>query len=371
MAGLTWTSALRDMVAQMVLQTPYASLRATESGVLDGGTAVPTTTPGGLAGHSLTYVNMYAQWFTEATESAANSPADWEPLLAAEIAYRFCKAVRPSGAGEFGKDLMRAWQTTTDAYANLDATAAGVQDGTTPSLKTIRLFVMRHLLRKRPRQFVPIGMIDQAARAAWEEIWHHGVWNFRVRLVTVTLPLASPAAPTMDLPAGEVFHSIVSPKLIYIDSSSGTGQPDTCEYADSAQMSTAMADTTTTSQRPQKFMFEQRLDGSKYWRWWPAPDQDYTFRAEVAIDSPTWPTSITSTVEFAQLPKTFQTVFLELVLGTVMKRASIDGWREPWQSAHDAMDGILQKYQSRGTPEEYAVQAEDVYHDGFGISRKL
>lgn len=372
--GLTWTSALQDLAGLTVLQKAYTDLRPHEKAVLDGSATAPTTTPGGVAGQALVYVGQFAQWFAEATAAAADIPAAWEHVLSAEVAYRFSVAVRREDAKIHAEGLGRAWQAALDSYSNVALNVSATQDGTI-SLLVARLFIIRHLIRKRPRVYVPIALIDQAVRAAWEDMWYRAAWNFRVRNVIVTIPSGSGyTAPTFtlsdgsSLPTGEAFHSLVSPSLIYTATTSGSMA--TCEFADSVQMSAMLAGTTPAG-RPSRFTFEIRNDGTRPWLFWPAPDQEYTARAQIAIAAPAFPTTATSTTEFAKLPAPFQTAFLELCLAHTMRRNSVPGWPEVWANAKDVLDGLLDHVQSRGLPESMGLTAVDVYQDGFGTARML
>jgi hypothetical protein len=291
--ALTWSSALRDLVSREVFNRAYADLRTEEAAYLDASNspAVPTTSPAGVAGHSLLYVRQFAQWFEEA--GASSGPDAWEHVLAAEVSFRLANAFNTAKARTLAGLLQRAWDAALNSYSLADASSTTLNDLTiTP--KVCRLHVMRNFVRRRPRLFYPIPSIDMTMKRIWQQVWNQNGYEFRTRQASIAIATtAGGSAPTITMNGSEAFDSILAPRLWYTDSD--TASPRSIEWVDGDWMARLKAENTGTTGRPQYYSIEDRGGTTKYWHFSPEPDAAYTVRAECLVRTPTDPANASAT----------------------------------------------------------------------------
>lgn len=289
--ALQWTSVIRELVCREVFGRAYADLRTEEAAHLDASNspAVPTSTPGGVAGQAMTYVGQFAQWFAEAGAAATGVPDVWAPVYAAEVSMRMAGAFRTTRPEMLAKYrhcaamAQRAWDAAIETYSLADASAATLNSLTiTP--KTVRLHAMRHLARRRPRVLLPIPTIDLTMKAVWTELWNGVGWEFRRRHASIAIATsAGGSAPTITLPSGEVFDSLMAPRLWYTDD--GT----VVEWVEGDRMASLKAEYAGETGKPLYFSLEHRGGSTVYWHFAPEPDQAYTVQAEVYTRTPSDP----------------------------------------------------------------------------------
>lgn len=357
--SILWTSALRDTVALTVLGCTYAELRAAEKTALDGNASPPTSAPGGLAKQAVGKIDQYAQWFTDAGLSAG-APAAWEHLLQAETSYRFAQVARPERARDMGRDVAAAWEAALSTYDAQDYSSSAVNP-TAWTLALVRQHVVRTLVRMRGRPMAPVALIDSCAKRAFDALWMHADWTFRLRNVTITLRAATPGSPTFaGLQSGESFDHVVSDALVY-DDSTGPGVGSVLRFADSAGYTRARAGVTAAG-RPRVFTVEH-VGSTRVWKLAPAPDVDYAVVGVVAVQAPAWAASISSTDPFAKLPDAHRAVYPSMVVAQVL--TDLGHQEAPAQRRHveDRLADLLTKADSRGTPDRQAAAEVDVYGD--------
>jgi hypothetical protein len=352
--AIQWTAALQNNVALTVYGYPYADLKANEKAFLDNSNtpAVPTATPGGKAGHALTRVQQFAQWYEQA--GASSSPDAWEHVLVAEVATLLAVQAKPDQIKTFYQQSREAWAAAIDSYAVAATNIAALQRQTI-TYAMLRLHVIDHLIRMRPRLYVPVPMIDTAIQWAINHLWHSHRWNFRRRMVTMTI--AANGAVTFDLPAGESFHSLASKSLAYTDET-GT-ELFWLEGQDMARAKAADDDEGSTG-RPEYFRAEHRVAGLT-WHFSPAPDAEYTLRGEVFIAAPAAAANATDTAPFDKFPAAFRPMFPDLVLGKILHDNGKDAGGK-YHSALDQINTLAPIYEDRGAPEQ-SLAVSDEYGD--------
>lgn len=321
--ALQWTSAIRELVCREVFGRAYADLRPEESAHLDASNtpAVPTGTPGGVAGLAMTYVGQFAQWFAEAGSTASGVPDAWSTVYVAEVAMRMAGAfrtARPDGLAKYRHCAMmaqRAWDAAIDTYSIADATSATLHDMTvTP--RVVRLHAMRHLARRRPRVLIPIPTIDMTMKAVWTELWNSVGWEFRRRQVGITIPaLSGGSSPTITLPTGEVFDSLLAPRLWYADDAS------VIDWVDGDRMAMFKAEHSGRTGRPVYFSLEHRGGSVVHWHFAPEPDRDYQVLAEVYTRTPNDPADADAVTLFDRLEPAMVPLLPRLVLSRLLAEA--------------------------------------------------
>jgi len=361
--ALSWTNDLRENVCNMVVHKTYNDLRTHEKVLLDNNQLVPSTAPGGIAGHALTYLRQFAQWYEQAGTGVLSGPSAWEHVYAAETAYRFAMAVRePQFVPQFKQLLDRAWRAAADSYTLEDASASTSNALTTLSLKKIRFYVINALIRRRPPMYVSVAAIDQAVYAAYQEIWNRGSWNFRRRLVTMNI--ASNGTVTFTgLGAGESFAKVNATQLYYSDSEATSGTPLRWADADEFTRAKAAASTSsTTTGRPLLFRVEPQVAGT-VWNFCPEPDQAYTLETEVLIATPATWSDANDATPFSKLPADFYPALCELTLGKILSEYDVRDKNEYLRRALEKIDVLLPTYQSPGAAEDFMLAPRDVYGD--------
>lgn len=321
--ALQWTSAIRELVCREVFGRAYADLRSEEAAHLDASNSptVPTDTPGGVAGLAMTYVGQFAQWFAEAGAAATGVPAVWAPVYAAEVAMRMAGAfrtTRPEGLAKYrhcAAMAQRAWDAAIETYSIADASSSTLNSLTiTP--KVVRLHAMRHLARRRPRVLVPIPTIDLTMKAVWTELWNGVGWEFRRRQASIAIATTDGgSAPTITLPSGEVFDSLLAPRLWFTDDS------EMVEWVEGDRMAALKAEYTGRTGRPLYFSLEHRGGSTVYWHFAPEPDQAYTVRAEVYTRTPSDPADADAVTLLDKLEPAMVPLMPRLVLARLLAEA--------------------------------------------------
>lgn len=374
--ALQWTSALRDRVTQLVLGVVYSSCRADEKTFIDNNdsSAAPTSTPAGIAGERLSVVNQYAQWFDESGITTGGGISVWDHVLVRECAAHVAVAFRPTQAKDHFAALDDAWQAAIDTYstATLDPATTTVLDSSI-TLAMLRFHVIRNVLRRgtgKRRLFIPIKDVDFAAQSALNLLWSRCEWEFRTRQIQITLPSATPTVPTFDLPsspAQEVFDSLTTRWLTYDDSTNSLPvsrviQLTQTEFADQ------QASFGTTTGTPQYFYIENRGAATRYWRWLPLPDQDYTLRGACTIMPPTF-SSTTDTLPTTRLPQKLRPLLPSLTLAYALRKYGADPDGTVWKTAMDELDVLAPAFDDPGSAASENMSPSDVYMDYSWSSR--
>lgn len=314
MAILAWTAALQEQVAETLLGTPYASLKANQKSIIDG-TSTPPTLVAGAAYHALQIVNNWASWLTMA--GVAATPDTFEPWLVDETCLRACRVLMPDRYSMFERSCQR---TKADALrtltgASFDPTAAPSADAFSGTLQNVRKYVANYLVRLDPPLFIPIDAIDQAFHSATNKIWKSRNWLFKRRKIVLSVSASS--VVTSDLAGGETIDGIASKVFYYTDDSSSQTQLCWAGVDDFLQLSTRWG---TSTGRPQVFRIQKAGD-TRTWRFAPLPDAAYTLNGEVYADGPGTPSSATDATIMAKFPAAFWPMIRMATLAEVLESA--------------------------------------------------
>lgn len=373
---LSWTSAIRDRVSQLVLGLVYSGARSDEKNLIDAAGSVPTSSPAGLAGERLTVVRQWAQWFEQLGAGASAGPDLWEHVWVREIAAHAALGLRRNDIRPFFEALDDAWETALNSYSVADASSATLNDqSVTP--KMLRFHVIRHCARlttttgRKRRLLVPVPDIDAAINWTINFLWHRTHWEFRTRQVQLTLDTASPESVTDDLPTGEEIDAITSRWLVFdANADSGINNDMRCVYADETTMARLKA-ADPEDGRPTHFHVEDRGNNTRYWHWSPTPDAAYTLRGACTIIRPALPSDANDTTPFTKFPPEFVTLFPDVVLAYILKKFRVEGWQDTWKDAMDLVEQVAPDFDASGAPSMEGLQATDAYEDwrrerGFG-----
>ena len=374
--GLQWTADIRNQVSLLLLQHPYASMRADEQERLDGAVSsgsLPIGIPDkGVARESLMRLRQIAQWYEEAgvvdTTGSTTGPSVWEPVLIQECAYHLAQSLRPMELGRLRELRAESWANAINNYgvnSIADSSQMFGVSGLTP--QRIRLHVLRCMARRQRRIMPPVAEIDFAIEWAINRLWECRVSLYRARHVIITIPTASegqtPTYTLVDgtsLPSGEVVDSIISPRLCYSDTD-GRNSLAYARWGLAEEFTSHRAAQGTETGRPQLFRVEQRGSSTLRWIWSPAPDQEYTAQAIVMVKAPTTPSAATDTAVLAKFPLEYKTLIMDLVLAKVLAMFNVDGWQEDWRLAQKSIDDLLAGSEQVASTPAYA--ATDVYRD--------
>lgn len=370
MANLTYSTAIQNRIAAALWNVAYSSLTAQQKIDVDG-----TWTSGALstgrAFEAFKLVTQLGQWI-ELTDATAVSDAA-EIWFVDEVCYRLARTHRPERLPEFrdSRNESRAFYFDTVSTTILTTGYAG--DVFTLTAQAIRYYVLRRIISFKPGMstFPSPEEIDGVTFDMLNWFWNSRQWNFRRRLVTITIPTASNgASPTIGLASGETFDQLATRELYYGQSN---GVSECAVWATADEMAQLKAISSTATGKPTRFRIE-RSNNTYSWIWDPYPDQEYTVKAEVLIALPGTTTpgvwdSATDTVPFAKVPAEFRGLFKELVCGAVMKARNLGD--QVWKEAMDKFERGATTQDDHGEA-DLNLGVRDVYRDRsaqqFGVS---
>lgn len=363
---------MRDQVCITLLDKVYSDLNSREQTLLDGqfsSGSLPLAEPTsglttGVAKDAFIALTQFFQWFGEAGSLSANAPSAFEHVVKAEIVARMALALRHPEAPTWINNARAAVEQAVETYAVNDFSDSSQLFGTSAlSIQRIRLHVIRHCVRRRPRRIMPpVAEIDLAFKWALNHLSQRGAWMFRTRDITIAVATASDgSAPTITgLASGETFDSLLSTQLFYKD----TTQQYTAEAVDWAypdDWARARSEWADTTGRPQMFRIEMRA-GTAYWQWCPRPDQAYTLQGLALVRTPSLPSAATDTAVIAKYPPEFESIFPDLVLAKVLRDFSAPGWEDLWTRVNGEIERWAEGYQKTGQDFRCMVPI-DVYND--------
>lgn len=365
--ALQWTSAIRDIVCYQTLGKAYSALRADEKLILDdnNSSAVPTSTPAGVAGQAMTVVGQWAQYFAEAGSAAAGIPSAWDHVLTAEVNYRLAIAMRRDDIKIHAANLKKAWSDARDTFTVSDPSSATFTAGSITA-KKIRFFVIRNALAGQ-RVMIKSADIDQAIIWAIAHLWNRTSWEFRKRQVTMTISTTdSGSAPTFEDAAGNAitnFDSVASRDFKY-SASTVTGLVDNqvLRWAESTDMAGLKAANASTG-RPSFFNVEDQGNGVRYWHFVPVPDDDYEAYGAIYLAHPAAPSDGDDTTPFTKFPKEHQALFPNLVYAKVAKDYGIPNATQIWDRAMDEVELACPIYDDPGDAAKANLAGVNVYED--------
>lgn len=343
MAVISWTSAIQDQVALLLMETQYTSLTSQQKNVIDGTWTTGALTAG-EAFSALSMVNQWAVWLTMA--GAAATPDTFTPWLVDETCYRACRVLRPDRFPIFERSVQR---TKADALrtlsgAAIDPTAASSSDAYSGHLQNVRKFVANYLVRLDPPLMIPMDAIDQAFYTTVNKLWKRSNWLFKRR--TITLSIAADGTVTDDL-SGETMDTVATRLFYYTDDSSARTKIAWASSDDFARIRTRWG---TSTGRPQYFRIQKTGD-TRTWRLTPMPDAAYTLYGEVYVDGPGTPSSATSTTIFSKFPAAFWPLIRLATLAEVMEAAGHRNADALFQKVEYDVGKLLPEWDDPGAPD--------------------
>ena len=184
--ALTYGAAIQDQVASTLFQTPYTSLGTAQKFRIDGGAATnPPVSTSGAAYQAWARIQQWSQW-SELLGSDVTSDAA-TPWLIAEIVYLASMTLRPERTAEFRDSRNAAREAYLDAIATIeidDGYEAGVFD---PTLKDIRFYVLRHLVKLEKPRFISPQTVDSAVHDRINWLWNKANWTFKRRKMSAVI----------------------------------------------------------------------------------------------------------------------------------------------------------------------------------------
>lgn len=347
---ITYTSAMQNTIALNVWGRQNSGLTTDDKTHLDGAWTTGSLTAG-LAFQALTRLNQIGQWFEQA--GASSAPAAWEHWFISLTSLLLAKTHRPDRAALYAAEERQAADAALSSFSLTDATSATIS-GQTLTVPGLRYYVMNHCVRRRRRLFVPPADIDAHLQWVLNHLWNLAGWNFRKRLVTLTI--ASNGTVTSTL-TNETLDSIATRELWYTDAPGFT-----LKWATAEEMARLKAEYGTDTGRPLWFRLE-RSGSSLTWHLAPLPDAQYTLRSEVYISGPATLTDATSlTNALAKFPTEFGPVIRDLVLGRVLEHHGAEDGAAVVSRAMDQVTAFLPAAEDHGRP-AHTQEVRDRYGD--------
>lgn len=369
---LAYSTAIQNRVAIALRGVEYASLDAAEKVVIDGtwgGVGDPTA---GFAIDALTEIRQIGQWFSLTTP--ANVPAEWESWLVARIVMHASIQMGPDRRAVYVERHDDAEMAALDAYARNAITydPGATPEAATLTVQNIRYYVVAFCVRRastwetvegsrrrRPRQWPPFELVDSCIERVLRRLWGEKDWKFKRRQITVTI--SALGAVTFTGLSGETFHSFATRNLYYNDTD---GAAQTIEWLDGDRMAMAKAyeaATATPTGRPRYVRFEDK-SGTLAWYFYPAPDAEYTVKAEVYVKGPTLTSLADTTTAMARFPREFDHLIKDAVLAEVLSHLSDPQGRRMLEDVRDEIDRMTPIYAGVGRVDN-DQSVRDVYGD--------
>jgi hypothetical protein len=328
----------RDAVARAIYATTYAGQPAARQGVIDSALL-----------DALTEMQQFAPMM-EVDPTAI--PDSFEPWFHAKAKVIASFAGNPTATNNFQEEAQRAMQMVLATYDAAASDNSANNTTTTFTLQRIRGIIRyRLLMRNLP---VSTRLVDDAFQWALNWVWNRGQWSWRRRNIEGTIATDSTVTYSPSIAVGQ-YSSI---KLWYSDAD-GPGVEIRWARPDEMQ---ELLSLDTDAGRPVRWSMARSGDAEVY-TFWPTPDKEYTFRAEVALQGPTSVTTATVATPFDEIPTAFRPVIIDLAVAKLLSSAGArDGQSELERAKFEAED-VLPMYDDLGAVDDSRTGPRDHYDD--------
>jgi len=365
---LTFTNDQRDQVASIVYGDLYANCDALQKAMVDD-----------CGRQAISVVEQFAE--TIANEGDGdNAPSEWEHFLIWEAAAAAAIHGRPDDIRTIRDQRERCLDVALRTYhpTAIDDTA----ELQAYSLLNIRRYCMGKAARREKRVFLNVHDIDTAMQSVIHKTWNRARWHFRKRLVkmsiesddgSVTFYVRS--ANTWTAYTGS-FDSLSSRMLYSSSAASGsfdafwTNGNDRLRYVNADTLASATAYDDDKTGKPTAF----RLEGSgssATWRFWPYPDQDYDFYAEILSEGPTTTIDAASDTDvFGEFPADFRPIMRDAVYAKCLLDEGVEDGRSLWADYEDQIEEFIPRYEEIGGPTT-TLRVRDTMGDAYELGLGL
>lgn len=340
MAALAFDSTIRDRVSYIVVRRAYSSVATEQQAVIDAA---------GVDG--LARLSRFGPYF-EFT-AADSPPTAWGDWLVYEAALKAAIALRPELVADLRRERDDARQAALAATSQiLQATAPEI--ATAASTITLTQIRQRVLLRMVRRGVFPdTNLIDDAVQWCVSDVWNEKDWGFRRKRITVSI--ASDGTVTTD----SDFHAVATQNLYYTDAD------DVLRLVTADEFLQLEQHYGTDTGRPVGYRILDVGD-TPAWSLVPMPDQAYTAKAEILLDTPA-PSSAATSTPLADFPQEFIVFMLDRIAAKVMTDMGASGADQAMAMSDADMDKRLARYASRSDGDRVGGM-RDVYGDAYGIT---
>ncbi len=266
----------------------------------------------------------------------------WDAWFVDECSYRLAIVYKPEQAATY-KDI--ATRSMRAAMATFSSSLPNQSTSNQPytSILQARGEILDTCVRMEPPILPSTRQIDASLNKAMNHLWNCKEWNFRRQSAVGSI--ATTSVVTWTALSG-TFDHLTTKALYYTGSDSGMAvsvRPD--------QMARLLAQPNVPAGRPSAFRMT-RTGGTTAFQFYPTPDQAYSFRAEVALKTPTLESDVTDTWG-SLLPAEFKPLVVRLatsdVLRSVGKRIEAE---DLWRQANSEIDSFAAQYETLGTPSD-------------------
>lgn len=370
MSTLSYTAAVQNRIAQALRGMPYTNLTTNEKTVLDATWTTGALT-GGFALDALTQIQQIGQWFS--MTAPASVPIEWEQWLVARTVMLAGQQMGPDRMDLYVEAHDNAEMAAIDAYSRQLITydPGATPEATTLTVQNIRYHVISYCVRRlstwetvegtrrrRPRQWVPFTIVDNAIERTLRNLWSRAEWTFRRRNTTMTVSASSVVA-FPDL-SGETFDQFATRKMYYTDATGGGMELQWLSGDDMAR-ARAYADGGAYTGRPLYFRYENKA-GTLTFDFFPRPDAAYTLRCEVYVKGPTLGTLSDTTTAMARFPNVFNHVIMDAVLAVVLDHMGDRNGKIMRESVEEEISRMLPIYADVGRVDDQQ-SPRDMYRD--------
>jgi hypothetical protein len=297
-------------------------------------------------------VTAIAKWYAEAT-GTHYTPADddlntdWNELF--RVTW-IAKCHRRWRSGQDFHAYMgavvlpveeRVREHYTGSWDTADVTA---DDSITPV--TMRRSAMMVLVRQRTPVYAPIPEIDRTMREEFQKLWNYRRWEYRKRLVEVTLTTDGDVL----VDGGWIYDGMAS-KWFTVEGASGGRKK--CKWTDATRIADIATYYDGETGRPEWF-YDEDHGATKKIHLFPLPDESYTARVVINIGTPEFggePDGL------SLLPPEFRGHLRDSVVSKLMGkwgREDVDAERMRKQVVKEREE-LAQKWDDKGSSRSMAV----------------
>lgn len=372
--ALTYSATLQGQIANRVFRTAYATLETRDKDLIDG--SWTTGAPGGAAGAALEELRPTAQYLD--VVGSGDIPSEFQTWFLDVAVLRCATDIGDDGnrLATLTRQVSRSRVNAVQYFARLPLSDT-TGEGLSLTRANLVLFVVQSMFRGSKLVAPPVEIIDTAIRDTLTHIWMAGKWSF-VR-TPATMTLATDGSVSFSgMPGGAAFGFSLLGRWRYT-SSAGSVLPFWLEGGTATQMAQAKA-ASLSAGRP-SLIRQTRYGNTDRFELDRTPDQEYTLKGEVRIDTPALTTVDELNTALGLFPPEFHEIIRMQVLARCEERSpdTVGQGMRRRQMAEDLLVGVGPRYDDAGALDEVSdapvggvagtEHPDDAYMgpiDGFG-----
>lgn len=195
MANLAYSNDVQNQVAYLLFRSAYSSISSSAQLMIDGNSSVDPPTAG-VAQRAYRTVQQMAQWWE--LSGSTNTTDNAEAWLVHEIAYLASITLRPERTAELRVQREEARRAYLDSITTTEITTGYDANVFTPTMQSLRYYVLQHTVNKDKPVLIPPEVIDSATFWCNNWLWNKTKWTFRRRKLSARLNVVSVTGATFE-----------------------------------------------------------------------------------------------------------------------------------------------------------------------------